>query len=67
MVLAEHLWGLMKSGHLECDPNPGYWRALEGMTAEGWRKLNEEADSDEDDPRAGEPDRDAVVDGGMQK
>jgi hypothetical protein len=49
MVLSEHLWGLVKAESFEGDPNPGYWSALERMTAERWRKYGEEMESEEMD------------------
>ena len=46
-VLAAHFYALMKETDLGPDPNAVYYRELESLTAEGWRKSGEAAENDE--------------------
>ena len=55
-VLAEHLWNLFKDDAKDEDPNAEYFRQLEELTAESWRKnYGEESEEDDQEQRpAGE-------------
>jgi hypothetical protein len=46
-VLASHLHAIMTKTELGPDPNDAYYRELESLTAERWRKSGQETDEDD--------------------
>jgi hypothetical protein len=51
MVLAEHLYGVMKTDDEDpdADPNEPYFQRLRALTAEEWLQSGEEEDPEDDD------------------
>jgi hypothetical protein len=48
-VLSGHIFDLLQGEIVDADPNPGYFAALEKLTAESWLNEAAEDDDEEDD------------------